>query len=73
MFFPSLFVTTGDKRAKASFERRLCQLAIDRAGFNVNLRARVSKDEAVCAQLQPQTVSTGDLVKRAAAVSVWPA
>ena len=73
LFFASLFVTTGDKRAKASFERRLCQLAIDLAGFNVNLRARVSKDEAVCAQLQPQTVSTGDLVKRAAAVSGWPA
>ena len=61
--FPPLFVVTGYKSAEASFQRRLRQLTIDRARFDVDQRTPMSEDEAVCAQIKPNTVSVHDLVK----------
>src|ERR1700732_1035484 len=61
--FSPLFVVTGYKSAKASFQRRLRQLAIDRTRFDVDQRTPMSEDEAICAQIKPNTVSIRDSVK----------
>ena len=61
--FPPLFVVTGYKSAEASFQRRLRQLAIDRTRFDVDQRTPMSEDEAICAQIKPNTVSIRDSVK----------
>jgi hypothetical protein len=56
-------VLSGNKSAEASFQRRLRQLAINRARLDVDERAPMSKDKAVCAQIKPDTVSVSDPVK----------
>ena len=61
--FPPLLVFGGNENAKASFQRRLRQLAIDRTRFAVDQRTPMSEDEAVCAQIKPDTVSVRDPVK----------
>src|SRR5260370_42040161 len=61
--FPPLLVLTGHKSAEPRFQRRLRETAINRARFHVNQRPAICKDEAVCAQIQPDTVSVGDPVK----------
>jgi hypothetical protein len=63
MCFPPLLVLTGYESADASFQRRLRQLAIDRTRFDVDQRTPMSKDEAICAQIKPDTVSVRDPVK----------
>jgi hypothetical protein len=63
LFFPPLLVLGGNESAKASFQRRLPETAINRARFDTDERALMSKDKAVCAQLQPDTVSVRDPVK----------
>ena len=61
--FPPLLVLTGDKSAKARFDRRLRETAINRTGFDVNQRPPIRKDEAVCAPVKPDTVSVRNPVK----------
>ena len=61
--FPPLLVLTGYKSAEASFQRRLRETAINRARFHANQRPAIRKDEAVCAQIKPDTVSLSDPVK----------
>jgi hypothetical protein len=56
-------VLGGNENAKASFQRRLRQLAIDRTRFDVDQRTPMSEDEAICAQIKPNTVSIRDSVK----------
>src|SRR5271165_3864089 len=61
--FPPLLVLTGYESAEASFQRCLRQLAINRARFHANQRPAIRKDEAVGAQIKPDTVSVSDPVK----------
>ena len=44
-------------------ERRLRETAINRARFDTDQRAPMSKDKAVCAKIKPDTVSVSDPVK----------
>ena len=62
LFFFPVFIT-GHKSAETSLERRVSQLAINRARFDTDERASMSKDEAVCAQIDPDTVSITNAVK----------
>jgi hypothetical protein len=63
LFFPPLLVITDHKSAEASFQRRFPETAINRARFDADQRPAIRKDKAVCAQLQPDTMSVGDPVK----------
>jgi hypothetical protein len=56
-------VVTGYKSAEASFQRRLRQVTTNRARFYADQRTLMSEDEAVGAQIKPDTVSVSDPVK----------
>jgi hypothetical protein len=60
---PPLLVITGNTSAEASFQCRLRKVATNRARFYVAQRTPISEDDAVCAQIKPDTVSASDPVK----------
>jgi hypothetical protein len=61
--FPALLILSGNKSTEASFQRRLREMATNRARFDTYERAPVSKNKAVCAQSKPHAVSVGNPVK----------
>jgi hypothetical protein len=63
LLFSALLVVSGHKSAEPRFQRRLREPAINRTRFDVDQRAAIRKDEAVCAQIKSDTVSVSDPVK----------
>src|SRR5208283_5183554 len=63
LLFTALLIVSGHKSAEPRFQRRLRETPINRARFHVNQRPTIRKDKAVCAQIQPDTVSVSDPVK----------